>query len=240
LAHPVFDLSLIGLGCAKMHGVMVKRLGRFITFEGIEGCGKSTQHKLFVADLEARGVDCLAVRQPGGTEIGAQIRQILLFPGHHRMTATCETLLYLADRAQHHGEVIGPALDAGRTVVSDRYQDSTHAYQGTARGQAREDLDMLFKLATGGCKPDLTFLLDMDPVVGLARARERNLSEQLEESEGRFEQEALSFHVRIRAAFLEQAREEPKRFIVIDASRELDEITTEIRETYDRWTAALV
>ena len=215
--------------------------GRFITFEGIEGCGKTTQLTRLLDWLDGQGMACVRSKEPGGTPIGARIREILLHPAHHGMSPVCEALLYLADRAQHHQEIVKPALSQGRWVVCDRYHDSTLAYQGAARGLAREELNRIFQLATGGLKPDLTFLLDLDPKVGLERAWQRNKTQQLEHTEGRFEAEHLHFHQEVRRCFLEMVEQEPERFVVIDANRTPDLVADEIRmEIRKRWVNTFV
>ena len=197
---------------------MSETSGKFITFEGIEGCGKSTQHTLLCDFLSQRQIEVVKTREPGGTEIGGEIRKILLHPKHHIMVPACETLLYLADRAQHVAQKVRPALKRGDWVLSDRYHDSTRAYQGAARGMPRESLNMLYEVATSGLKPDLTLLLDLEPEQGLARALARNEDHNLVDTEGRFEAESLPFHRAVRNEFLAQAAEEPTRFAVIDAA----------------------
>lgn len=202
----------------------------FITLEGIEGCGKSTQHKRLTKWLADKGIDLIDTKQPGGTAIGGRIREILLHADHDHMTSACEAMLYLADRAQHHAEVIQPALARGTWVVCDRYQDSTLAYQGGARGIGSDKLNAMFQIATGGLQPDLTLLLDMDAEAGLRRAQTRNSQENLTISEGRFEAEALEFHVSVRKAFLEMAAQNPNRYVMIDADRDIETVASHIRE----------
>lgn len=180
----------------------------FITLEGPEGAGKSTQLKQLAGWLD----NCVATKNPGGSEIGAQIRRILLDPTNQAMVPLTELLLYAADRAQHVEEVVKPALARGQVVLCDRYIDSTLAYQGYGRGLALDRLHMLNALATGGLKPDLTLLLDLDPAIGLARVA---ASRQID----RLEQEHLDFHVRIRQGFLALAQVEPDRFVVVDATQ---------------------
>lgn len=217
----------------------MEKRGLFITLEGIEGCGKTTQQRLLVAHLAARGLTCLATKQPGGTAIGGKIREILLSPDHHNMAPVCEALLYLADRAQHHAEVIEPALSAGTWVICDRYQDSTVAYQGAARGVGQPQLDAIFNLATGGLKPDVTLLLDLSPETGLARARARNHAEDLH-NEGRFEEEAMAFHTDVRAAFLEMAEKEPDRFIIVNADQSPEAVAVDVAAAMDKKVVSLV
>jgi dTMP kinase len=209
---------------------MEKARGRFITLEGIEGSGKSTQQALLCQWLREQGHEVVLTKEPGGTTIGRGIREILLHVDHDHMVPACEALLYLADRAQHHGEVVAPALERGAWVVCDRYHDSTLAYQGAARGLSAASLDQVFAIATRGLKPHLTLLLDMSPELGLARARTRNHEEDLAIREGRFEQEALRFHQAVREAFLGLAAAEPERFAVVNAERSPTEVAAELRQ----------
>jgi len=190
----------------------------FITFEGVEGSGKSTQIALAKDWLEAQGHEALATRQPGGCPLGLELRRILLDARTTRLDPTAELFMYLADRAQHVAQVIRPALDAGRAVLCDRYHDSTVAYQGFGRGLDVQALLDLGRMATGGLAPDRTVLLDLDPEQGLARARSRNQSAGASVSEGRFEALDLGFHRRVRQGFLDLAGREPHRFAVVDAS----------------------
>lgn len=200
--------------------------GLFITFEGGEGTGKSTQLKALLAHLRASGWDPVETRDPGGTPIGKQIRGLLLDPAHGGMAAVSELFLYEASRAQLVHEVLRPALDAGRIVLCDRFTDSTVAYQGYGRGL---DLDLIARmnaLAADGLRPDLTFLLDLDPEVGLTRATQR-----LAQSQGRhdrIEEEVLTFHQRVRAGYRAIAAAEPGRVAVLDAARGMAEIGDEI------------
>ena len=181
--------------------------GVFITLEGGEGSGKSTLAHALAARLEERGHSVCLTREPGGTELGQAVQKLL---GSDRTPAPlAELMLFEADRAQHVSEVISPALVAGKVVISDRFADSTLAYQGYGRGLDRSLIQRMNDEATGGLQPDLTFLLDVPPEVGLARA-----GAQLDVT-GR---ESLEFHERVRRGFLSLAKEEPKRFIVIDAT----------------------
>jgi len=210
-------------------------MGKFITFEGVEGCGKTTQLRLLAAHLAACGLAVVTTKQPGGTAIGAGIRKILLDPAHHGMAPVCEAMLYLADRAQHHAELIEPSLARGKWVLCDRYHDSTRAYQGVARGVAPEALERMFELATGAHEPDLTLLLDLDAGVGLARALRRNDDEGLG-AEGRFEAERLAFHQAVRRAFLDLAHLHHERFVVIDADQEPEAVAVDVRRAVAaRW-----
>lgn len=191
----------------------------FITFEGIEGTGKSTQIKLLYDALVARKIAVVATREPGGTALGDELRKILLDPKNTNMVAACELLLYGASRAQHIHQVIKPALKAGKVVLCDRYLDATHAYQGLARGFSPDHIDQVNALAEA-IQPDLTFLLDLEPQAGLARAKSRNHKTNTHEE--RFENEALEFHAKVRAGYLKIARKEKKRFVILDAGQNRD------------------
>lgn len=197
-----------------------KGLGLFITFEGIEGCGKSTQAKLLAQRLERTGRPCLLTREPGGTRIGRDIRDILLNPGHRHMAPEVELALYFADRAQHLREVVWPALEKGQIVISDRFTDSTIAYQGYGRGLSRRLIRALDRAMTGEYRPRLTVLLDLPAEDGLRRARSRNRREKTSRREGRFEAERLDFHRRVRQGYLRLARRESQRYLVVPANGE--------------------
>ncbi len=206
----------------------------FITFEGIEGSGKSLQISLAKAHLEARGIRCLVTREPGGTEFGVAVRQVLLRVGGAPRDPLSELLLYLADRHQHLIEVIEPALAGGITVLSDRYHDATRAYQGAARGIDPAVIDELARLL-GIPDPAGTILLDLDPAAGLARARERNASDSAAGREGRFEAEELSFHEAVRAAYLDLARRFPARIRIVDARGTPAEVFARLKPILDEW-----
>lgn len=206
--------------------------GLFITFEGTEGSGKSTQIALFADYLASQGRKVMLTREPGGTPIGDQIRKVLLDPANRTLDATAELLLYAASRAQHLKEVIRPARDAGKIVLCDRFSDATLAYQGYGRGLDREMIRTLDRMVTGGMRPDLTLLLDIDTTTGLARAHGRNFSSGLE-GEARFENEDAAFHIRVRQGYLALAAEEPDRIRVVDASRPPDQVQKAIREIAD-------
>lgn len=209
-------------------------MGKFISFEGPEGAGKSTQIQRLAAHLTGCGQKCLLTKEPGGTPIGQQIRKILLHRDHDGMDPVCEALLYLADRAQHVRQTIRPALEEGVWVITDRYHDSTRAYQGAARGLDPNHLETLFQMATGGLQPDLTVLLDLPVEEGLRRAKTRNNAANLEVAEGRFEAEAIAFHQRVREFFLELAEAAPERFVVIDATQSEDRVSEAVREQLER------
>ena len=189
----------------------------FVTFEGVEGSGKSTQMTRLCAALEAAGRTVCLTRQPGGCALGQTLRGILLSQKTAGLDDRAELFLYLADRAQHVAEVIRPALAAGQVVVCDRYTDSTVAYQGYGRGLDTTLLQNLNAVAAG-VVPDLTVLLDLDPAIGLTRATSRNAAAGTAEAEGRFEAERLEFHERVRAGYRALAAAEPTRFAVIDAA----------------------
>ncbi len=202
--------------------------GAFITFEGIEGSGKSTQIALLAEHLAAGGKDVTLTREPGGTKIGDQVRKILLDPANKGLTPRAELVLYAAARAQHLEELVRPALGRGAIVLCDRFSDATLAYQGHGRGLDAAMIRELDRTATAGLKPDLTILLDIDVAAGLARARGRNSSRGLE-TEARFENEALAFHERVRQGYLVLAQAEPGRIRVINAARTPDEIQNSVR-----------
>ena len=189
----------------------------FLTLEGVEGAGKSTLCTALISRLEAAGKKVVRTREPGGCDLGRDIRAMLL-DSRRAVVSRAELYLFLADRAQHVEEVIRPALAAGAWVLCDRFADSTIAYQGGGRGMDGEWLQHLNDDAVNGVWPDLTLLLDLPESVGLQRADERNEREGLSVSEGRFEAEALAFHHRVREAFLARARAYPQRFAVLDAS----------------------
>jgi dTMP kinase len=197
----------------------------FITFEGIEGCGKSTQAGLLRELLEGRGLSVLVTREPGGSPIGEQIRHILLDPGNHGMVALAELLLYEASRCQHVEAVIKPALDAGKVVICDRFFDASTAYQGYARGLDIAMVGRLNLVATGGRKPDLTIVLDLPVDMGLMRLG-RNLD--------RIESEAVEFHERVRQGYLKIAENEPGRVKVVNAGGTIDDTFLEVKRLIDK------
>lgn len=196
--------------------------GFFITLEGPDGAGKSTQARLLEDYLRRSGLEVLTTREPGGTPIGERIRQILLDNAHAEMAAETEMLLFAAARAQFVRQVVRPALARGTTVLSERYVDASLAYQGFGRGLDLELVRTVNGAATGGLLPDLTILLDIDPEVGLQRVRAAARGGTA--GGDRLEREALAFHRRVRAGFLELARESPKRFAVVDAQDDVQRV----------------
>ncbi len=191
----------------------------FVTFEGIEGCGKSTQAQLLCRWLEQSGHEILLTKEPGGSRLGQALRAILLDRTFEGLAPQAELFLYLADRAQHVAEVLNKALSRGTKVIVDRYADSTLVYQGYGRGLELEELRRLNRLAVQDAWPELTVLLDLAAEEGLSRARRRNAETGKSDREGRFEAETLAFHERIRRGYLELAAGEPERFLVLDASK---------------------
>jgi dTMP kinase len=206
----------------------------FITFEGIEGSGKSIQIGRVEEYLVARGMRCLHTREPGGTAFGADVRRVLLHTGGPPREPVSELLLYLADRYQHLRQLIEPALAQGITVLSDRYHDATRAYQGAARRIPEETIRSLAEILQIR-EPDKTILLDLAPEIGLARARLRNQAGGSAGAEGRFEAEDISFHRDVREAYLALARSAPARICVIDASGTPDEVCARIMMLLDTW-----
>jgi dTMP kinase len=200
----------------------------FITLEGIEGSGKTTQIGRLVEFLEDRGIECVTTRQPGGTLIGENIRSILLDPANSALAPMTELLLYMADRAQHIYELIRPCLKAGKAVICDRYFDATVVYQGFARGLNIELIRQLHQILFDDLKPDVTLLLDLAPKVGLQRAWQQLNNGQRSGHESRFEAETVAFHEKVRAGYLELARFEPDRFRIIDAAESQDQVFTAI------------
>lgn len=203
-------------------------LGKFITIEGGEGVGKSTNADFIQSVLESRGCEVVVTREPGGTALGEALRSILLSADIESPVAMAELLIIFAARAQHLTTVIEPALAAGKWVLCDRFTDATYAYQGWGRNIDQRAIASLEQLVQGARRPDLTVLLDMDPSLGLARAKERA---ELD----RFEQEELAFFNRVREGYLARAKEEPARWLIVDASKTLDEVTTVIGQTLNDW-----
>ncbi|MBF0209532.1 MAG: dTMP kinase [Desulfamplus sp.] len=209
----------------------------FITLEGVEGSGKTTQIEAIAQFLQDNGHQVVTTREPGATLLGKKIRSILLDPQNRDISPICELMLYGADRAQHITEVILPALKSGKTVLCDRFFDATVAYQGFGRGIDLQLIESIYKIVAGNLrsdipilKPDLTILFDIDPLIGLKRTLEALQNGQRDRSETRFEEEHLDFHKRVREGYLKIANIEKWRFFVIDASMSKQEILKKILE----------
>ena len=194
--------------------------GLFVVFEGGDGVGKSTQVVELVTRLQNRRIEPVLTRQPGGTPIGAKLRKLLLDPGHPELTARTEALVYAADKAQHVEEVILPALARGDVVVCDRYVDSMIAYQGAGRVLDLTEVEQVARWATGGLRPDLTVLLDIDPAEAVANIRQQD----------RLEAAGLEFHRRAREHFLQLAGEDPERYLVLGARESRESIAEKVAE----------
>lgn len=204
-------------------------MGIFITFEGIEGSGKTTQSRLLKEYLDGQGIPAIHTRNPGGTELGLKIRELVLHQGAYPVA---ELLLFLADRNQHVNEVIRPAINADKVVICDRYYHSTFAYQAGGRKIDPSAIEYINDLAIEGCRPDLTFLIDVTVEEGLSRARARD--PELD----RIEQAGLEFHRAVRESFLSMAREDA-RVTVVDGARDPQVIHSEVLEEFHRRTADL-
>jgi dTMP kinase len=210
--------------------------GLFITFEGIEGCGKSTQLSLLADWLGGRGIPVETTREPGGTPLGLSLRALLLDPVFTAMAPEAELFLYLSDRAQNVRERVRPALEAGRVVLCDRHADATLVYQGAMRGLGLERARALNALATGGLVPDRTLLFDLLAAEGLRRVAERRLAAA--SGGDRMEDEPPGFHEGVRRAYLELARSEPGRFVAIDAAGTREEVHSRVVRAVGEWIAA--
>ena len=195
----------------------------FITFEGIEGCGKSTQTKRLVNRLRELAVPLVITLEPGGTAVGQKIRHILLDSRNQHLSPLTELLLYAADRAQHVEEIIKPALEQEKWVLCDRFFDATTVYQGYARGLDMKLIATLNEKASPGILPDITFLIDCPVEIGLERALNRNRV-QFQQGQDRFEREKTDFHESVRKGYLTMARKNPERFRVVDGELEADEL----------------
>lgn len=210
--------------------------GLFVVFEGGEGAGKSTQAVKLAAWLQVHGIEAVLTREPGATSVGARIRSMLLdrdaLPTGENLAPRAEALLYAADRAHHVSTVVRPALARGAVVVSDRYVDSSLAYQGAGRVLPVEEVAWLSRWATGSLKPDLVVLLDLEPIAGLKRVSRRGRSDRLES-------ESYAFHERVRYAFLDLASAEPRRYLVVDATADPEEVAKQVRERVTRLLPAL-
>lgn len=204
----------------------------FVTFEGIEGSGKTTAMNLLGKKLEEEGMAPLMTREPGGSSLGQPLRSMLLDPSLQNIDQKAELFLFLADRCQHIAEVIVPALESGLPVLCDRFIDSTLAYQGYGRGMDVEEIRTLNAFAQGNLMPDLTFLFDLPVWDGIERASKRNQNSGDLGKEARFDEESLEFHERVRNGYLDIARGDSGRIVVIDASRPLAKVVMDCYETY--------
>lgn len=204
-------------------------MNKFITFEGIEGSGKSTQLKLLGDYLIDRKVNVVMTQEPGGTLIGRKIGDILFNRGHQTMCPETELLLFCAARAQHVREVVRPALEEGKYVLCDRFSDATFAYQAAGRGLDADFIETVNDYCALHLKPSLTLLFDLPAEAGLERAGRRDAELKDPSSADRFEKEKLDFHVRVRQSYLTRCADEPERFRIIDASRKVDEIANDVR-----------
>jgi dTMP kinase len=202
--------------------------GRFITLEGIDGCGKTTQFHALASWLRGMGKEVVETVEPGGTSIGQQVRKILLNPENSDLKPRAELLLYFASRAQNVEEVIRPALDAGRFVLCDRFTDSTLVYQGCGRGLDVPVVKELDRIACQGLEPDTTVLIDIDLETSLARARRRN--DRVGQDESRIDEESAAFHQRVRDGYMALAAANAQRFVVVDGRATVGEVTKRIRE----------
>src|SRR6185312_15350529 len=202
--------------------------GRFVTFEGMDGCGKTTQLRLLAQHLRENGREVVESVEHGGTEIGRQIRRILLDPASAAIHARTELLLYFASRAQNVEEVIRPALAEGKIVLCDRFTDSTLVYQGCGRGLDPAIVRELDRIACQGLRPDLTILIDIDLETSLTRAKRRN--ERVGQAESRIDDESAAFHESVRRGYLDLAAAEPDRFVVIDGRAGIGEVARHLRE----------
>lgn len=204
--------------------------GAFITLEGIEGAGKSTQIAVVRRVLEARGIEVVVTREPGGSPLAERIRALLLDPENHGMSPDAELLLMFAARAAHIASRIRPALERGAWVVCDRFTDATYAYQGGGRGLDEAHIARLEGVVQGGLRPDLTLLLDLPVPTGLARAGRRS-------SPDRFEAETVEFFERVRAAYLRRAEAEPERVLVIDAASDPEVVADKVSRAVETYLA---
>jgi dTMP kinase len=204
------------------------KTGKFITLEGGEGAGKSTQIARLAEALRSAGLDVLTTREPGGSPAGENIRKLLVEGDPGSLSPMTEALLHFAQRAEHMAQTIRPALARGAWVISDRFADSTMAYQGYGHKLGRRAIETLYRLVCGSFRPDLTLILDLPVKVGLGRAAQRRGTET------RYERMDVAFHERLRRAFLDIARREPKRCAVIDATQDVDAVTAQIVQTVNR------
>lgn len=202
--------------------------GTFITFEGVDGSGKSTQMRLLAAALRAQDCEVLTTREPGGTPVGLKLRAALL-DAHEEVDPLTELLVFAADRAQHVRRVLRPALAAGQVVISDRYADATVAYQGAGRGFSPALISQIVQLATEGLKPDLTLLFDLSIEESGARTRRRSEGKHKNEKGDRLDSEDVAFHTRVREAYLRLAAAEPNRFRIVQSDGSVEDTQAEVR-----------
>lgn len=205
--------------------------GRFITVEGTEGVGKSTNIEYLCQLLHDRGIEIVLTREPGGTPLAEELRELLLSPRDERVSEDTELLLMFAARAQHIENVIRPALERGAWVISDRFTDATYAYQGGGRDVDLEHIAMLERIVQHDLHPDMTLLLDLDVEIGLQRASQRSEPD-------RFEQEKLDFFHKVRNMYLARAKAEPERFSVIDASKSIPEVQVQILDAVNAFVGS--
>jgi dTMP kinase len=211
---------------------MTNKRGLFLTLEGAEGVGKSTNIEFITQYLEQRGIDYVLTREPGGTQLAERIREILLAVHEESMSELTELLLVFAARAQHLDKVIEPALRAGKWVVCDRFTDATFAYQGAGRGLSVETISQLQSMVQGELRPDLTLILDLDPEIGMERASNRG---ELD----RFELEQQSFFRSVRQGYLDIAKAEPERCLLIDASKPLEDVKVDLLAALEQGLARI-
>lgn len=218
---------------------MTRPRGWFVTFEGVDGSGKSTQMRLFAESLRAAGREVVLTAEPGGTRIGTAIRKILLNPENTNLSPAAEMLLYFAARAQNVDEVLLPSIEAGKIVISDRWTDSTFAYQGYGRELGTAPVLALDEIACRGRKPDLTFVIDVELHAGLERARSRNRTEgSLDES--RMDEQELDFYARVREGYRALVRMEPERVRIIDGDGAPEEVAVRVLQGWRSFEAAHV
>ncbi len=206
----------------------MRQKGRFITFEGGDGCGKSTQLRLLANWLQQQNVDNISTKEPGGTPVGQELRQLLVCGDKDKFDAVAEALLYYADRRIHMTTKVWPAIDEGKWVLSDRFADSTVAYQyyGYNKKVPFQTLTELYQIAVGDFKPDLTIIFDLDPEIGLARSFKKAEGKAIKET--RHESRGLEFHNNLRQGFLDIAKQEPNRCVVLNADKTIEELHADV------------
>ena len=223
-------------GLGQRYNCSLSRPGAFISFEGIDGSGKTTQLDRLRELLIRGGHSVVVAQEPGGTRVGLEIRKLLLNAANTDLRPVPELLLYFASRAQNIEEVIRPAFEAGRIVLADRFTDATVAYQGYGRELGADAVRAVENVSCGGLKPDMTLLLDVDPVIGVRRALERNADQPNDES--RMEQETAPFYERVYRGYLELSRAEPKRIRLIDARDSIEKVGEAIEKTVEEFLEA--